>query len=107
MWSLTWTADYPAADNFLGLLLRSGAPSNYGQWSSAEFDRAVADAESAGDSTSARVAFGRAESIRQRDDPVIPLAYSSGWALAREGLLGAGQNGLGIVRIAGLAWSGQ
>jgi hypothetical protein len=36
--------------------------------------------------------------------PVIPLAYGTGWALSRDGLLGAGENGLGILRIAGLAW---
>ena len=28
-----------------------------------------------------------------------------GWSLSRTGLLGAGQNGLGIVRMAGLAWA--
>ena len=34
-----------------------------------------------------------------------PLVYGPGWALSRTGLLGAGQNGLGIVRMAGLAWA--
>ena len=34
----------------------------------------------------------------------IPIANGDGWALSRDGLLGAGQNGLGILRIAGLAW---
>jgi hypothetical protein len=36
--------------------------------------------------------------------PVIPASYGTGWALAREGLLGARENGLGILRLAGLAW---
>jgi hypothetical protein len=33
------------------------------------------------------------------------LSYGTGWALSREGLLGAGQNGMGILRMAGLAWA--
>ncbi len=35
----------------------------------------------------------------------MPVSYGPGWALTRDGLLGAGQNGLGIVRMAGLAWA--
>jgi hypothetical protein len=35
---------------------------------------------------------------------VVPVSYGTGWALAREGLLGADQNGLGAIRMAGLAW---
>jgi hypothetical protein len=35
----------------------------------------------------------------------VPLDYGTGWALSADGLLGAGQNGLSIIRMAGLAWS--
>ena len=49
-------------------------------------------------------AYDRAEDIVQRDVPVIPMSYGTGWALAKAGLLGAGQNGLGSMRLAGLAW---
>jgi hypothetical protein len=37
---------------------------------------------------------------------VIPAAYSTSFALSRAGLLGAQTNGLGILRIAGMAWAG-
>ena len=37
--------------------------------------------------------------------PVVPLAYGTGYALARDGLLGATESGLGILRLAGLAWA--
>ena len=50
-------------------------------------------------------AYDTAEGIIQRDVPVIPMSYGTGWALARHGLLGAGQNGLGSMRLAGLAWA--
>ena len=50
-------------------------------------------------------AYDRAETIVQRDVPVVPVAYGTGWALSRTGLQGAGQSGLGIIRMAGLAWA--
>lgn len=105
MWSLAWVADYPGRNDFLGVLLSTGASNNYGRWSSAEFDVAITAAGSSADETTASAAYDRAEAIVQRDVPVIPIAYGTGWALARTGLLGAGQNGLGILRLAGLAWA--
>lgn len=105
MWSLSWVADYPGRNDFLGILLRSGATNNYARWQSPEFDAALDDALEAVDPLVAAAAFDRAEAIVQRDAPVVPLSYGTGWALVREGLLGAGQNGLGILRFGGLAWS--
>jgi oligopeptide transport system substrate-binding protein len=105
MWTLGWVADYPGRNDFLGVLLASGASSNYGHWSSTDFDRAIAEAGSATDPAAASRAYDRAETIVRDEVPVVPLAYSTGWALSRTGLLGATQNGLGIVRMAGLAWS--
>jgi ABC-type oligopeptide transport system substrate-binding subunit len=105
MWFLSWVADYPGRNDFLGILLGSDAVNNYGRWASDEFDAAIADAGSAADPAAAATAYDRAESIVQRDAPVIPVSYGTGWALARDGLLGAGQNGLGNLRLAGMAWA--
>ncbi len=105
MWSLGWVADYPGRNDFLGILLGSGSSNNYGHYSSDGFDAAIAAAGAATDEASASAAYDEAESIIQRDVPVVPLTYASGWALSRTGLLGAGQNGLGILRMAGLAWA--
>lgn len=105
MWFLSWVADYPGRNDFLGVLLGSGASNNYGRWSSSEFDAAIADAGAAPDAATASAAFDRAEAIVQRDAPVIPVSYGTGWALSRTGLLGAAQNGMGIIRMAGLAWA--
>jgi oligopeptide transport system substrate-binding protein len=104
MWSLGWVADYPGRNDFLGVLLSTGASSNYGRWSSSDFDAAIAEAGSATDATAASTAFDRAEIIVRDQVPVVPVSYSTGWALSRNGLLGATPNGLGIVRMAGLAW---
>jgi oligopeptide transport system substrate-binding protein len=105
MWTLGWVADYPGRNDFLGVLLGTGASANYGHWSSTAFDAAIAQAGSAPDSPAVSAAFDRAETVIRDDVPVVPVAYGPGWALSRTGLLGATQNGLGIVRMAGLAWA--
>jgi len=104
IWSLSWIADYPGANDFLGVLLGSESSNNYGRWSDEAFDAAIEQALEAADADAAREAFDRAEAIVQEEAPVVPLAHGSGWALAREGLLGATENGLGSLRFAGLAW---
>ena len=105
MWFLSWVADYPGRNDFLGVLLGSGSVNNYGRWSSPEFDAAIEEAGAATEEADVSAAYDRAEDIVQRDAPVIPVTYGTGWALARDGLLGAGQNGLGSLRMAGLAWA--
>jgi oligopeptide transport system substrate-binding protein len=105
MWFLSWVADYPGRNDFLGVLLGTGSVNNYGGWSSPEFDAAIADAGAAIDEAGQAAAYDRAEDVVQRDAPVIPMSYGTGWALSREGLLGAGQNGLGSLRLAGMAWA--
>jgi oligopeptide transport system substrate-binding protein len=106
MFSMGWVADYPGPNDFLGILLGGGASNNYGRWSSAPFDKAIADALAAPDAAAARTAFDTAEGIVRDEAPTIPLTYSVTWSLARSGLLGAYDNGLGILRMAGLAWKG-
>jgi oligopeptide transport system substrate-binding protein len=103
-WSLTWAADYPGANDFLGVLLGSGQSNNYGKYDSSEFDQALADAGVATDERGVEAAYDHAQQVLARDVPVIPVSYGTGWALAADGLLGAGQNGLGVPRLAGLAW---
>jgi len=104
IWSLGWVADYPGPNDFLGILLGTGSSNNYGGWSSPEFDAAIADALETTDPVAVRTAFDRAEAIVRDEAPVIPLSYSTEWTLARDGLLGAYESGLGIIRMAGLAW---
>ena len=105
-WALSWVADYPSPYDFLGILLGSGQPNNYGGWQSAPFDAAIADAVGASDPAAASAAYDAAQAIVRDDAPVIPAAYSTSFALSRTGLLGAQTNGLGILRIAGMAWAG-
>jgi ABC-type transport system substrate-binding protein len=104
IWQLGWIADYPGPNDFLGVLLGSGSSSNPGRWSSPEFDAAIMDALATRDPAEAQAAFERALAVVQRDVPAVPLSYGDSWALSRDGLLGAGENGLGLKRLAGLSW---
>jgi oligopeptide transport system substrate-binding protein len=103
-WSVSWIADYPAPEDFLGLLLSSGATSNYGHWSSSAFDDALDAAGRSPDATEQARHYDAAQRIVQDEAPVVPVSYGQTWALSRTGLLGAVDPGLGIVRFAGLAW---
>ena len=105
MFSMGWVADYPGPNDFLGILLGTGASNNYGRWSSVPFDQAVSAALAATDPATARAAFDKAEGIVRDDAPTIPLTSDVSWSLAPTGLQGAYQNGLGIIRMAGLAWA--
>lgn len=104
-WSISWSADYPGPNDYLGLLLGRGQSNNYGGWSSDAFEAAIAEAGAATDEAAQRAAYDRAERVVQEEVPVIPTSYGTGWALSHGRLLGADQNGLGILRLAGLAWS--
>jgi oligopeptide transport system substrate-binding protein len=107
MWFLSWVADYPGRNDFLGVLLGTGASNNYGHWSSPDFDAAIEDAGAATAEAAGAAAYDRAEDVVRRDVPVIPMSYGAGWALSRGGLLGATENGLGGLRLAGLAWGSR
>jgi oligopeptide transport system substrate-binding protein len=107
MWQMGWVADYPGANDFLGVLLGSGTTNNFGRWKSTEFDAAVKEALAAPDASAMQKSFDKAQSIVAEQVPVIPVDYGAGYALSREGLLGAGVNGQGLIRYAGLAWSSK
>ena len=107
MFTVGWIADYPGPNDFLGVLLRTGSSNNYGRWSSSAFDGAVDDALGSVDPTASAAAWRRALEAVRDDVPTVPLLTGDGWALSRTGLFGAGQNGLGLLRIAGMAWDGS
>ena len=78
---------------------------NYGGWSSPEFDAAIADAAAATDEATVAAAYDRAEDVVQRDVPVIPMSYGTGWALSREGSSVPARTGSG--RCASPGWRGR
>jgi oligopeptide transport system substrate-binding protein len=105
MWQMGWVADYPGANDFLGLLLGSGQTNNFAKWTNSDFDAAIASALAATDAAAMQAAFDKAQSVVLDQSPVIPVDYGAGYALAAKGLLGALPNSQGLVRYAGLSWA--
>jgi oligopeptide transport system substrate-binding protein len=104
-WEMSWVADYPGGNDFLGLLLGSGQTNNFGRWTNADFDAAISRAGAATDAASMQQALDQAQAIVADQAPVIPVDYGAGYSLAAQGLLGAFPNSQGLVRYAGLAWA--
>jgi oligopeptide transport system substrate-binding protein len=104
LWSQSWAADYPGPNDFLGVLLETGSTANAGGWSNADFDAAIRDGGAAASPAEALAAYTRASEIVRDEAPVVPVSYGTSYSLVRDGLLGAAGNGLGILRLAGLAW---
>ena len=69
MWSLGWIADYPSPNDFLGILLGTDQPNNYGGWSTPAFDAAIARAVGTDDPAEARAGFDAAEAIVRDEVP--------------------------------------
>jgi oligopeptide transport system substrate-binding protein len=107
-WTVSWSADYPHAHDFLGLLLETGSSSNEGDWSNAEYDALIEQAAATVDPAEQEAIYARAQEILREEAPIIPVSYGSsagGWALSRTGLLGALPSGVGYLRWASLDWA--
>ena len=104
-WEMDWVADYPGANDFLGLLLGTGKTNNFGRWISSDFDAAIGQALSTSDPAAMQRAFDQAQAIVLDQAPVIPVDNGAGYSLASPKLLGALPNGQGLVRYASLAWA--
>jgi oligopeptide transport system substrate-binding protein len=105
IWTLSWIADYPHPQDFLGLLLRTGSTSNMGHWSNTDYDALLEQAAATADPAEQAVIYGQAQDILAREAPVVPVYYDRSFALSRTGLLGALESGVGFIRYAGLAWA--
>jgi oligopeptide transport system substrate-binding protein len=68
-----WQMDYPALDNFLTPLYSTGASSNDSLYSNKEFDKLLADGNSAASTREGIAKFQAAEKVLVQDMPAIPL----------------------------------
>lgn len=70
-----WQADYPLVSNFLAPLYATGASSNDGDYSNAEFDALIAEAARAATPEEGVKKYQEAEAILMKELPAIPLWY--------------------------------
>jgi oligopeptide transport system substrate-binding protein len=72
-----WQADYPSLYNFLSPLYQTGAGSNYGRYTSTEFDGLLEQGAAATSADDATADFQKAQEVLFQDLPVVPLWYSN------------------------------
>ncbi|MCM2323313.1 MAG: peptide ABC transporter substrate-binding protein [Oligoflexia bacterium] len=76
-----WGADYPDAENFLGVFSR-GNGNEYTRWKSEDYDRILERARSASDAGARLQAYAEAEKfLLQRETVIVPLFYSKNTVL--------------------------
>ncbi len=106
LWTLAWSADYPHAHDFLGLLLLGDSSANVSGWSDPAYDELVDAAAATADEAEQARLYAEAQAIVRDSVPLISLGYGSSWWLSREGLRGDAISGVGLLRYAGLEWNG-
>ncbi|ACV06293.1 ABC transporter substrate-binding protein [Kytococcus sedentarius] len=72
-----WQMDYPALENFLTPLYKTGASSNDGGYSSEEFDKLLDEGDTAESNEESVAKYQEAEKVLVEDAPAIPLWYSN------------------------------
>ncbi|MEU3050799.1 ABC transporter substrate-binding protein [Streptomyces sp. NPDC006984] len=84
--SARWQMDYPLIQNFLQPLYYTNASSNDGQWSNAQFDSLVDEANAESDTAVAVEIFQEAEQVIAGQMAAIPLWYQNGGAAYSDNL---------------------
>lgn len=72
---LSWYGDYLDPQNFLSMLLTTGAPANYDFWSNPQFDKLCAAADVERDPAKRESLYLQAESLMLQEVPRVPLYF--------------------------------
>ena len=105
IFTINWIADYASPNALYGLLLESGAASNYGAWQDDTFDQLLRDAAEAPDDE-VGAAYQEVDDYVAEQAPVIPWAYGETWWLVADGLRGLGNLTVGLLDLGRVSWDG-
>jgi len=95
---IQWGADYPDPQDFLSLLLQTGAGGNNGGWTNARFDQLTKRADvMPHDSPDRYHMYQQAEQIALDDAPVLLLDWQKDYILINPAVHGLTTNSLGLV----------
>ncbi|SEP95259.1 peptide ABC transporter substrate-binding protein [Lentzea albida] len=84
-----WSADYPSIENFLNPLYRTGGSSNDSNYSNAEVDKILKEADATADSAAAIKKYQEAHKLIAKDLPSIPTWNEKGIGARSKNLLAA------------------
>lgn len=105
VFTVSWIADYPSPHALYGLLLDSGAASNWGDWRDPEFTELL-EAAAAAPADDLGPAYAAVEAYATAQAPVIPWAYGETWWLVADGLRGLGNLTVGLLDFGRVSWDG-
>lgn len=105
VFTVNWIADYASPHALYGLLLDSGAASNWGDWRDPEFV-ALLEAAAAAPIDELGAAYAAVEAYAAEQAPVIPWAYGESWWLVADGLRGLGNLTVGLLDFGRVSWDG-
>ena len=105
IFTVSWIADYASPHALYGLLLDSGAASNWGDWRDPEFVELL-EAAAASPVDELGSAYDAVEAHVADAAPVIPWAYGETWWLVADGLRGLGNLTVGLIDFGRVSWDG-
>jgi oligopeptide transport system substrate-binding protein len=105
IFTINWIADYASPNALYGLLLESGAASNYGRWSDDTFDELLREAAEAPEDEVGD-AYQEVDDYVAEQAPVVPWAYGETWWLVADGLRGLGNLTVGLLDFGRVSWDG-
>lgn len=91
-----WSGDYTDPMTFMDLFITNG-PNNDADWSNAEYDKLIKEAQSTNDQKVRMPALHKAEKILMEDAPIVPFAFRNKNSLVDPKLKGVYQSPLGHV----------
>lgn len=100
LWRMTWFADWPDPDNFLGLQFFTGAAGNYARYSNPVFDDLVARARRETDPAVRADLFRQADRVLMDDVALVPIYWYGSDILLRPEFAGWKHSPLGPYAIA-------
>jgi oligopeptide transport system substrate-binding protein len=96
LFSLSWVADIPDPDSFVGSLFESTSPSNYLRYRNAEVDSLITLGRITVDPRARQLIYDRVERLVVNDAPVVPLYTTTSAYGVRRGVYGLELTPMGI-----------
>jgi oligopeptide transport system substrate-binding protein len=97
MFDMGWIADYPQPEDFLGVLFRTGAGNNFGEYSNPAVDAILEQAGVEADAAKSQALYRQAEQMLVDDAAVLPLWFGENYIVVKPYVQGYQLNELGFA----------